>query len=207
MRNSSKLLLATVTATALLSIAVSAASARRIEVSEQRIYAIWSALELKAGILRPITCPVTLLGSFHSRTISKVSGQLVGFINHATVNSERCVDGRARILTETLPWHVRYDSFAGTLPTITRIRLQLINASFLVEAFGFATCLYRTEAVRPALGDAETGGTEEVNALTPTNARISSQTAGCPVAEFAGSGNVRARSESETTKIRVRLVQ
>jgi hypothetical protein len=206
MRNRSKLLLTTLTAALVLSVAVGIASARRIEASEQRVYIIWSALEFKSGILNPIRCPVTLLGSFHSRTISKVSGQLVGFINHGTVAEARCTGGRARVLPETLPWHVRYDSFAGTLPTITRIRLQLINASFLVEAFGFASCLYRTEATRPALGDAAVSA-EEVTTLTPTNARISSQTGGCPVGEFAGAGNVRKTSESETGRVRVRLVQ
>jgi hypothetical protein len=205
MQRSRKFFLAGVLAALCLMFAVSTASARRLEVSEQKWDAIWTSLEFSSGGTA-IRCPVTLLGSFHSKVLSKVSGQLVGYVNIAEVASTVCTGGRARALRETLPWHVRYDSFAGGLPAITSVRIQLVNANFLVEAFGFVSCLYTTSARTPGFGTINlTSGVAE--SIVASSAELASNTPFCPAGRFSGTGQVRAGSERSTTKITVRLVQ
>jgi hypothetical protein len=206
MRTRSRLLFAALAATMLMSFAASSASARRFEVSERHFLAIWTSLEFVLGG-NAILCPVTLEGSFHSRTLSKVSGQLVGYISNAVVNSPLCTNGTATVLPTSLPWHLRYDSFRGTLPSITGVLLQLIRASFrIADTVGFS-CLAETKATEPAHGIVEvTAGvarTLRADELKEIN---------CP---FLGRGRFRGTAEVfvqnapglETTRITVRLVQ
>jgi hypothetical protein len=117
MRTRSKLLFAALTATVFLSFAVGSASARRFELSNQRFLAIWTSLEFTIEGLSPVLCPVTLEGSYHSRTLSKVSGQLVGYITAANVNGPLCTNGSATVLRETLPWH---GDMVGRAPAVVR---------------------------------------------------------------------------------------
>jgi hypothetical protein len=200
-----KLLLVSVLAGLLLLAAVNTASARRLEVTEQRWDTIWPSLEVSSAGTA-IRCPLTLLGSFHSKITSKVSGELIGYVNIAEMASNACTGGRARVLRETLPWHVRYDSFVGALPSISSIRNQLVGANFLIEAFGFASCLYTTTARTPGFAtiNLTSGIAESVGA---SSAEITSNTAFCPSLRFAGTGQVRAGSERSTTKVTIRLVQ
>ncbi len=149
MRNRSKLLLVGLTATIVMAYAVSSASANRIETSSQNFRASWSNLVFNDAARVRVECPVTLEGSFHSRTLSKVSGQLIGFINHATVGT--CTGGTARADTETLPWHIQYNSFEGTLPNITGITLTLTNSKFEITANNIH-CIARNEQRAPAFG-------------------------------------------------------
>jgi hypothetical protein len=205
MGSSMKLVMGGLAAAMLLAFAVGTASARRIQVSEQRFYFIWSSLEFEFGTGSAISCPVTLLGSFHSRTIAKVSGQLIGYLTHVDVREASC---SMRALIETLPWHVQYNSFAGPLPAINRVRLALVNARFL---FGGIACLYTATQARPAFADIPLSG-GEASTLTasgamPLAARLV-EFLECPEnINFLGTGNVRAGSESSTTRIRVTLVQ
>jgi hypothetical protein len=48
------------------------------------------------------------------------------------------------IHSESLPWHLTYESFAGTLPNITEITLLLTGMFFEINN-GAATCSARTE--------------------------------------------------------------
>jgi len=66
-----KLILAAATATGVLGASVSTASSRRIEVSVQRFHQAWASLAF--GGQFSIRCPVTLEGSFHSKTTSRSS--------------------------------------------------------------------------------------------------------------------------------------
>jgi len=144
-----KLLLATVGATVLLGALISTASARNFSVSNQSISGMWSSVEfnLPSGAVR---CHVTLEGSLHSRTFAKVLGSLMGYITKAILGP--CVSpGTATILTETLPWHVSYSGFRGTLPNIDSIIVHVTGASFRVNN-GRENCLARSEAGRPAIG-------------------------------------------------------
>jgi hypothetical protein len=131
------------------------ASARRIEVNSQAFRIAWRSLRFFSGPGEPdVTCPVTMEGSFHSRTISKVSGQLVGYITRVTVAPQTeppCTyaNGARRlvILPELLPWHMRFDSFTGILPTIRTLKWQLIGAGIEIEATEL--CLYKSTVARP----------------------------------------------------------
>jgi hypothetical protein len=206
MKNGMKLVMGGLAAAMVLAFAVGTAAARRIQVSEQRFYVIWSSLEFEFGTGSAISCPVTLLGSFHSRTMAKVSGQLIGYVTHVDVGEPSC---SMRALRETLPWHVQYNSFAGALPAITRVRVALINTGFLFG--GGIACLYMGTQARPAFADIPLSG-GEAPTLTAggamTLAATLAESLGCPESiTFAGSANVRAGSESSTTRIRVTLVQ
>jgi hypothetical protein len=213
----SKLAIAALAATALMALAVSSASARRIATTEQNFLASWSAgspLNFEAAG-NNIRCPVTLDGSFHSRTLSKVCGQLVGYINQAIVANSACTNGHATALTETLPWHIRYFRFSGTLPIITLISIQLIGARFQIETAGGTKCLPTTSAEHPAVGNINVTQEElgalkatELVALPEFTIPLSGGFA-CSLAgsgRFSGGGSV-ASSEAGRRLILVTLVQ
>jgi hypothetical protein len=165
MRSRSKLLLTALTAALVMAATVGTASARNLELAEvqdQRSTATWTPLEATGlgGLIR-MRCNVTLRGSFHYRTIAKTRS-LIGYITSAAL-TRTCTGGEAFILngterlpngtttTNTLPWHITYDSFTGTLPRITGLRLAAIGASYLLIALG-NECLYRSTSTEPAFG-------------------------------------------------------
>jgi hypothetical protein len=139
MRTRSRLLLIALAATTFMSIATSAASARRFEESNQLFRLIWTLLRFEVSGTTTVQCPVTLEGSFHSRTYTKVSGLLIGYVTRAFIRGGRteCLNtGIARMNTETLPWHVQYLSFRGALPNITEVKISLIGADINVDPEG-----------------------------------------------------------------------
>jgi len=211
MRTYVKLILGAATAAVVLGAAVSSASARRIEVSSQRFHQVWTSISF-AGEFATTTCPVTLEGSFHSKTTSKVAGQLVGYISRVTVGNASCTAGHSTALTETLPWHITYEGFTGTLPRITEIHILLIGAAFRFEILG-GSCLVRTTTTEPAEGwitiEPNTG---QIRQLEPNPARLISASAGCLAGNkgrFEGISEVFAGGveSGNTTRITVRLVQ
>ncbi len=185
----------------------STASARRLEFSSQSFRV---AFPIAGEPTQPefVSCPFTLEGSFHSRTLSKVSSGLIGYITRAAVAEASCRNGRGRFLPETLPWHVRYESFAGTLPNITSIRGQIIGLSDRLEyeRLGGIICLYRTEAAHPSkfILTREAGGAisqyrfDETVLIPPTT--------GFPCTEAFLSGAEQFTVQGSTTRITVRLV-
>jgi hypothetical protein len=152
MRNRSKLLLAGLTAALAFGALISTSSANRIALSGQQFRATWNKLRFIGFVT--VECHVTIEGSFHSRTISKVLEALVGYVSRVTVDSTNCTGGSARALTEFLPWHIRYGGFAGTLPIITGINLRLVEGRFLVQVAGIAPakCLYTSSVASPMKG-------------------------------------------------------
>ncbi|HEU4702913.1 MAG TPA: hypothetical protein VFS37_10565 [Conexibacter sp.] len=121
------------------------ALARSFSINGQTLRATFFEIRF-AGAFGIISCPTTLEGSFHSRTLAKVAGSLVGYIT--SVSLGRCISGRATILRETLPWHMRYASFSGTLPNITSINATVTGAAFRVQE-PFAGCLAVSTAEAP----------------------------------------------------------
>jgi hypothetical protein len=178
MRTRSKLILAALTATILLGLAVSTATARNIEVlnAEKGFRVTWSALEFSNNVgLETVRCPVTIEGTFHQRTFTKTARTLIGYVTRAIVNGTEppCSGGRARVFTESLPWHVQYASFEGTLPNIAALNLRLVGARFAVEPKGSGLiCNSRTSEASPALGRfitaAEAGGLRQITGATPS---------------------------------------
>jgi hypothetical protein len=226
MHNRTKLMATVVAVAIMLAAAVNTASARRIETSSQSFRAAWGAenkLTFAAAGGRSAICPVTLEGSFHSRTISKVSGQLIGYITRAALTQTACtfvsvenaiiLNGTERLpegttTTSTLPWHILYISFRGTLPTISSIRVSLRGASFLLRAAG-VTCLYEATTANPAFGEIEVNAEGKVTGLRAEEATRILKHSGsflCPgEGTFAGTAHVT--QQGNATAIFVRLVQ
>jgi hypothetical protein len=161
MRTPSKLVLTALMAMLCLAAMASVAGARRLAFSENHIRAGWPAGERVRfnNAEFNIECQMTMEGSFHSRTLSKVCGQLIGYITVASLPVE-CVDANNRegqagalngveFMTNTLPWHVRFDSFTGVLPRIAGIRVQIIGAAFLLHDNTPRFCLYLSDAASP----------------------------------------------------------
>jgi hypothetical protein len=143
-----KLLLATAGAAVLLAALVSSASAGRLRINTQQIRSQWRSVEFNA--IFTTRCQVTLEGTLHSSTMVKTIGSLIGYITRAILGP--CATGAATILTETLPWHVQYSGFVGTLPEITSLSVHVIGAAFRIREPGGITCLARSTAARPARG-------------------------------------------------------
>ena len=145
-----KLLLAAMSATVLLGALTSTASAGRLEIDETRISAMWRDV-IFALPFGNTDCEVTLEGTLHSRTMVKTLGTLMGYITRAILRRP-CHAGESTILTETLPWHISYSGFQGTLPEITSIIVHVVGAAFRVREPGGVNCLARSSATRPAVG-------------------------------------------------------
>jgi hypothetical protein len=152
-----KVLLAALGATVLLSALVSTASARSFSTTSQGLRSTFREVRFRLPFFTT-SCQVTLEGTLHSRTIAKVAGALIGYITRAELGP--CSAGTATILRETLPWHVRYLGFTGTLPTITSLRTNVIDASFRIREPFSITCLARSTAAQPSVGtfNREAGG-------------------------------------------------
>jgi hypothetical protein len=99
-----------------------------------------------------IGCAVTLEGSFHYGTMVKATNALIGFISRASLRPASCRGGKMTILAATLPWHVAYESFSGTLPRITQIATKVVGMGLLGEFENFpgSSCLIRTTTEHPA---------------------------------------------------------
>ena len=145
----SKLFLATAAATVVFGVLASTASARSFQSSATTLRTQFRELSF-AGIFGTTVCQLTLEGSLHSRTIAKLLNSLIGYITAARLGP--CPVGTATILGETLPWHIRYDSFAGTLPNISRITTNVVNLAIIVRTNVGERCLTRSTATQPVLG-------------------------------------------------------
>jgi hypothetical protein len=137
-----KLFLAAAGATVLLGALVSIASATRLRSSSTTLKMTFASLTFEG--VGTAVCAVTLEGSYHSATIAKVTESLIGYITRAVIGGTHCIRGSATILQTSLPWHVRYESFTGTLPnisayntTLTGTRISYKDPVFLIECLAF----------------------------------------------------------------------
>jgi len=154
----SRTILTALSAAIVVAAAVGSSSARNLSASSQNLRATWAGLEL-INTVNSVTvrCPVTLEGSFHSRTLVKVASSLTGLITRAILNSGACTNGRATLLVETLPWHLTYEGFTGRLPSIQSIKFSLIGLAFGIEIPGTNNCLAVSTTEEPASGMATLG--------------------------------------------------
>jgi hypothetical protein len=180
--NFGKTLLAIVGATILLGALVGAASARNFSVSNTNLRATFRSVEYGGGF-GTARCDVTIEGSFHARAIPKVLRSLTGYITRAIIQKP-CAVGDATMLTATLPWHVTYAGFTGTLPNITAGLANVSGAAFQViePVFGFA-CLSRSTAESPETitFNREAGGaltTATAGGTIPTSCGLSGRISG-----------------------------
>jgi hypothetical protein len=221
MRIHTRLLLSAFVAALALSASISTAYGRRIQLSNQTFRVVWSGANkltfAEEANGSTVVCEVTIEGSFHSRTLSKVCGQLIGYVTRARV-TRPCEGGEAWTLdgveraTQTLPWHIRYRNFSGTLPRIELIGVQLIGTAFLV-LIGPVGCLYKSTVAQPSEGninvDPLTGTVTTIDALNISSIPLFQDLTGlrlCPEQGFLrGTGS--ATVQNSTTRITVRLVQ
>lgn len=143
------MLLATLGAATLLCAAVGTASARNFSLSSQTLRAVWSQLEVSEQFGVTVRCQLTLEGSFHARTQAKVAGSLIGYINRATLGG--CPIFEWRLLTETLPWHLRYRQFTGVLPNIVSYSMSLVGFALRIRDSLGRTCLGTSTAAEPLI--------------------------------------------------------
>jgi hypothetical protein len=170
--------LTAITAAILLLTAIATnATAGRLSTTEQSFRNTFTSLEFTAG--STIRCRVTLEGSFHSRTIPKVRGLLVGAITRAIV-AHPCTGGEVwadngsevqplGVAPQRLPYHMTYDSFVGTLPAITAVALALSRASFVLQATILGlTCRGRYGRVEDTIGTTDAlGAGGAITSLSP----------------------------------------
>jgi len=151
---SAKLSLTALAAALLLASAVGHASAGRLSSSNQNLRLTFSSLEFGSESVT-IRCPITLEGSFHSRTIAKIARALVGSVTKAAIKQEACVNGKGGAFNgveryngtttpNSLPWHLTYESFAGTLPNITSLQMLVSGFRTGIEAAGVCNAQYGT---------------------------------------------------------------
>jgi hypothetical protein len=208
-----RLTITALTATAIMAMALTNASANRLSVNGHNVRVVWRTLEFAGagGGFSATRCAVTIEGSFHSNTIKKVEKALVGHISRASVASP-CTGGTATVTTGTLPWKIDYNGFTGTLPAIRSVRFLLVGMSFRIAKtvlFTFS-CDSTTEEAEPSEGEAliEAGG-NTLNLVPDANTSFASTGASCP--EAAGRFSAPAEDGNltvlgATTRIRITLI-
>ncbi len=191
-----------------MALAITAASANNLSISNKSVRLVWSALEFEAGESTLARCPVTLEGSLHESTIQKVEHTLLGYVTRAAIGT--CASGHASILAATLPWHLRYMGFTGRLPFIASAILLLSGVGFRIESLGFF-CLGLSSDTSPIDGivSISEGGTI-TNVSPEPRSEIpltSSGGFGCP----SSSGHFKSNASTvtllgATTAITIRLI-
>jgi len=192
----------------LLASALSAASARNLSVSNNMFRATWSRMEFQSSLVT-VRCQVTIEGSMHSRTIPKISGLLIGSVTRIDIKEASCTGGTARP-DRPPPWHVTYEGFTGSLPTIATVRFLAQRFQFAIASMG-VTCKYgnATDTVTNTLILNASG--EATNILPLTGRNIANLLEGgglCPAAGTMVSTTEDGRVTllNSTTRIRVTLI-
>jgi hypothetical protein len=208
MRNTIKLGLSALLAAMLLASALSTASARNLEISNQRFRVRWSSIEFRSSLVTE-RCQITLEGSFHSRTFAKIARTLLGAITRIDVFESRCTNGIMRA-EKPPPWHVTYEGFTGLLPSIATIRLLLQRFQFLIETFG-TRCKYGTSTDNLTFSEVLNAAGEITNAVPLRERNIANLLEGpglCPASlTFASAGEDGVVTLlNSTARITIRLI-
>jgi hypothetical protein len=137
----SKLIVTIVGATVLLGALVSSASARSFSLSSQAKTILWRRMDFISAAGN-VECEVNLSGSFHTRTFTKTVNSLIGYLTEGAVL--RCANGGATLNQSSLPWHLRYRGFTGTLPNMNSQSATVTGAEWTIRS-GIVTCTVRRE--------------------------------------------------------------
>lgn len=139
-----------VAAAILASIAQTAAASRfGFNTGSHRV--TWSSLEFGNTLNETVVrCKVTLEGSFHSLTVAKTTGLLIGYITRFTKNA--CTNGDISDLFErtALPWHRVYLTYFGSLPNFISDFVNWLRGVRIDITAGGITCTLATETENPA---------------------------------------------------------
>jgi hypothetical protein len=201
-------LLGTLTAALVLAVSVGTASANRLSTSNKNFSITWTPLVISNTGLGELSvrCNVTMEGSFHSATVAKTSGALIGFVSKATATG--CTQGTATVVQSSRPWHVRYGGFEGTLPNITGVSIEIVGIELFLERGGIP-CTTRTTASQPFVGILRLGAGGVITGLRADETRTipMSREEFCffgGEGRFSGTGVVTLLGA--TTAISVRLI-
>jgi len=184
----------------LMLLGVGTATAGKFSLSNQTIRLTFNDMEYRAGEIRN-DCRVTFEGSFHARTFAKVEGSLVGYLTRVTTG--QCTLGTT-LLTETLPWHVRYQGFSGTLPEITLIIARIFGVSYRVS-----TCLGSNEIQLRAVRDPVTRALTGVEVPLASNRELPLTGILCPsprIGALGSNGNGSVMVLGSSSAITVTLI-
>jgi hypothetical protein len=178
-----------------LALAAGVADAQELEFpnGERGFRVRWASLEFEAAGAT-VRCPVTLEGTFRSRTITSAG---IPIADVTGARSAACTGGSLTLLAETLPWRVRYTSFTGVLPNIAGIKLALENANIAGQPTGFPRCTARTTETEPIRLTANVRNLELVSVESEAAAGI--RLAGEFLCSFSGSAHVRGLAGPVTT--------
>jgi len=196
----SKLLLAVVGATVLLGALVASASAGRLEISSLNTRVTWARINYTGGF-GTVECEAVIEGTYHSRTIVKTTGSLVGYVTAANIT--RCARGGATVNRETLPWHDRFNGFTGTLPNITTVGGRVVGTSWRIRepTFGI-TCTATAEENHAIIGN------YTLSAGTVAEVSVGITGGGISCGSFEGtlSGNTTNADNRSGARLTVRLI-
>ena len=211
MRKHSKLILASLTATLFMALAVSGtATARTFSISNMNFRTVWTSLAFKNNLgFGEVRCRVTLEGSFHSQTIAKVEKALIGHVTRATVAEANCTGGSATVHQESLPWHITYSGFRGILPAINSIRVLMYGARFQIRIPGSGVCNAISEERNQTRGEIFLDEEGQVENLVPDRlVQVPVTGTLCPSRGFfeAASADGRTQLLGTTTRIMVTLI-
>jgi hypothetical protein len=208
MRLHRKHIITALAATALFASLAATAPARNISLTNRNIRVTFNPIIFNNEVAR-VSCRVTVEGSFHCATISKVDRALIGYISRATIEQETCRSSSfalaGRVRQATLPWHLAYLGFRGRLPEAIEIDL-VENAGFEMNNVPLiGTCNYSATADL-FVGGPTGGAINEGNASARMNeaTRQRSETSGCPEGTFATT-TAPITLLGTTTGIRLRL--
>jgi len=219
-----RVVLGALLAAAALAASVGAASANRLSISPETGFRVrYPSWEVQFGYEETnvkLTCSMTLEGSFHTRTFAKVASALIGYVTRATVAEASCSNRvgprgegewpglKARFLSETLPWHLRYSTFSGVLPAISNVAMTLVGFAPRITELPFAgSCLYRSTATAPLPVSLALGPSGEVTSFDAggENVPLSSGSALCSEhLQFAGDNPITQLTT--TALLTVRLI-
>jgi hypothetical protein len=190
-----------------LAVFADAASATRFAFSSATFRDVYHEMTFgEESRFMTVICPVTLEGSLHSRTLSKVSGSLVGYVSTARVAEASCRGGRARFDSESLPWEIAYESFTGFLPEIERVRYVYFGLKTEREARTIIgstiTCIYRSSIIEPVIWTVVT--VNGVITKTDVSGRIrptAESPSGCPRLDLSAEGEHTVAGETRTISV------
>ncbi len=221
MCTSLRLTVASLTAALLLATATGTASANRLLVSSTGFRIVWRPIAFEGVEVEvPVRCNITVEGTLHSTTLVKTSGALIGYVTRAMTphpcnafESELWIYNGTEnplgqgVAATSLPWHVTYRAFAGTLPRITKVLVLFRGIKFSMHSTTSGCLAVYGGPEESIVGEAtvEAGGVITGFAFEMGNRiRRKEFTAGCPAfATFRETGQVTQLGSATTITVRL----
>jgi len=208
MRTNRRLCLAAAALISGLALFAGTAAASRLEIPNfERGFRIFNPVWIEIGPAIRIECNLTLEGSFHRRTFPKTERLLIGYITAAEMGLGSCTENWIpEELRSTLPWHLQYRGFTGSLPNITGVLFRFVGVSLSIEKALVGGCLIRTTETAPLTGRASVASGElsefrfEASTIPTSTERF------CPEASATIEGRVSITVLGSTSRIRLRLI-